>query len=296
MRKSFLLMLVLVLCAVSGARAEKGLVAAFPPESRESVIAQAVAGMLDLPLLEDEDAGSAANRMLADPEHILLGSQDVLIAGLQGYTELDLRQAMTPVCALAVSPFFLVMDRNVAEELGITDLDSFRAYISEAQEDVIFARHLDADPVDRAVTRLAYELDVLTDLFEDDEVPAALRDGEALAGVFSAADLAESEENWLPVLCLGTERDSAHPDVPCAAEAGFTPSEGFLVGLYMSSEASAESVENVCTAAQSLNVSLLPAGYVPSALSASDYAALVSSLFTDYMGYMTEDGLAFYEE
>ena len=47
-------MLVLVLCAVSGARAEKALVAAFPPESRESGIAQAVAGMLDLPLVEDE--------------------------------------------------------------------------------------------------------------------------------------------------------------------------------------------------------------------------------------------------
>jgi len=228
MKKGFTLILVLILCAVSGACAEKGLVAAFPEEAGESSIAQMVADTLELPLLESaEDTGSAANLMLGDPECILIGTQNILITGLQGYTERDLRQAMTPVCTLAVSPLFLVMDRDVAEELGIIGFDSFRSYISEEQDDCCFARHLDADPVDRAVTRLAYELDVLTDLFPEDEVPDALRDGDALAGVLSGADMAGtcgenltwslSEDGVLTVTGTGAMTDFAPGEAPWAA-------------------------------------------------------------------------------
>ena len=297
MKKGFTLILVLILCAVSGACAEKGLVAAFPEEAGESSIAQMVADTLELPLLESaEDTGSAANLMLGDPECILIGTQNILITGLQGYTERDLRQAMTPVCTLAVSPLFLVMDRDVAEELGIIGFDSFRSYISEEQDDCCFARHLDADPVDRAVTRLAYELDVLTDLFPEDEVPDALRDGDALAGVLSGADMADSDGDWLPLLCLGAERSALYADVPCAAEAGLTPCEGILIGLYTSVETSAESVESIRAAMEQLDMSELPAGYTPFSLSGPDFNDLVRSMFTDYMAYMTADGLAFYEE
>jgi hypothetical protein len=49
--------------------------------------------------------------------------------------------------------------------------------------------------------------------------------GEADAAVFSGRDLAENDGDWLVLCCLSAERSRDYPDVPCAAEAGWTVAE-----------------------------------------------------------------------
>ena len=305
-KRCLLILLVLMLCTAAAGCAEKGLTCSFAPESPEEGLAREIAGLLDLPLLpgpEDvEDlAGAAANLMFTDPECVLLGSQDVLIAGLQGYTihtsSEELWNALSPVCSLAESPLLLVMDRQVAEGLGVTDYASLRDYISANEYELTFVRHIGADPVDRAAVQLSEDLEIMTDVFSDDEIPDVLRDGgEAQAGIFTGAELAESGDDWLVLCCLGTERSPLRPDVPCAAETGLTPCEGPLACLFMSADADESAVRTVSEAAAGLAESSLPAGYVPRYASGSGFAEALRDLFTDYRQYMTSEGKMFYEE
>ncbi|MBR3334954.1 MAG: hypothetical protein IKG23_11745 [Clostridia bacterium] len=299
MKKRLMVLLLTGILCVSGAGcAEKGLAVAFSPDSAEAVLGRQVAGLLDLPLLqaEEDDAGIAANLMLADPECVLLGSQDVLIAGLQGYTDKDLRKSMAPVCSLAFSPLFLVMDRNIAADLGVTDFASLREYVSANEYELTFARHIGADPVDRAVTQLSDELEVLTDIYTEEEIPDVLHSGEVAAGVFSGADLAASGDDWLILCCLGAERSSLFVDAPCASETGLNPCEGNLLCLFMSADAPGEAVEAAAGAAALLQAESLPAGYEPRYSSGSEFSDIVKALFADYKEYMTSEGLFFYEE
>lgn len=299
MKKRILVLLLAgILCVIGTSYAEKGLSVAVSPDSVEASCALQIAGLLDLPLLTaaDDDAGNAANLMLADPECVLFGSQDVLIAGLQGYTDKDLRVSMTPVCSLAVTPLFLVMDRNTAAGLGVTDFTSLREYISSNEYELTFARHIDADPVDRAVTQLSNELEVLTDYYTDEEISDVLHTGEAAAGVFSGADLAVSNDDWLILCCLSPERSSLYEDVPCSSEIGLNPCEGKLLCLFMSSEATDEAVEAVAGAAALMKEETLPAGYMLRYSSGSEFLDTVNNLFADYKEYMTSEGLFFYEE
>lgn len=297
MKKAWIWILALLL-TVSCAGAEKGLTADFTPESAEAALAEVIAGRTGLPLtlVEGAEPGKAANLMLADPECVLCGSQQALIFGLQGYTSADLRQAMTPVCRVAVSPLYLVMDPGTAEAYGIRDLETLTAYIAENEYELTYARHLGADTVDRAVVRLSNETAVLTDYFRAEEIADALRDGEADAAVFSGQELAESGETWLVLCCLGAERSAAYPDVPCAAEAGWTSSEGVWIALFASSEVSAEDVSAIAAAALAVPADALPAGYEYSPLEGEACREAVQELFRDYKAYMTAEGLFFYEE
>lgn len=305
-KRCLLILLVLMLCTAAACRAEKGLTSSFAPESPEAALAQEAVGLLGLPLLpvpedEEDPAGAAANLMFADPECVLLGSQDVLIAGLQGYTVFttseELWNALSPVCSLAESPLFLIMDRQVAEGLGVTDFASLRDYISANEYELTFARHIGADPVDRAAVQLSEDLEIMTDVFSDDEIPDVLRYGEeAQAGIFTGTELAASGEDWLVLCCLSAERSPLRPDVPCALEAGLTPCEGPLVCLFMSAEADESAVRSVSEAAAGLAESALPAGYVPQYASGSGLTETLRDLFTGYKQYMTSEGKMFYEE
>ncbi len=297
MKKGLMILLALMLC-VSCAWAEPGLTAEGAPGSAAAALAELVSEKTGFSLEAAGEAapGEAANRMLEDPECILCGSQKSLIAGLQGYTSADLRTAMTPVCRLAASPLYLVMDRNTAEGYGISDAQTLAAYAAEHEYELTFARRLGADPVDRAVTRLADEVPALTDYFRPEEIPEVLHSGEADAAVFTGLELAEAGEDWLVLCCLGAERSLAYPDIPCAAETGWTPCEGEWFALFASAEIPEELAAQAAGAAPGIRQEDLPAGYELCPLEGEELREAVQALFLDYEEYMTAEGLFFYEE
>ena len=297
MKRGLLILLALVLC-VSAAGAEKGLTADFPAGSAEAALAELVSEKTGLPLetAADGGPGDAANRMLADPECILCGSQKALVAGLQGYTSADLRKAMTPVCRVAVSPLYLVMDRNTAEGYGITDAETFAQYATEHEYELIFARHLGADPVDRAVTRLADEALALTDYFAEEEIPDALRSGEADAAVLTGRELTADGGDWLVLCCLDEDGSLAYPDIPRAKDLGWTSAEGEWFALFASAGIPEDLALQAADAAMEITREDLPAGYELRLMEGIELQDAVKELFADYKDYMTAEGLFFYEE
>ena len=289
---------ILLAVCISGAAAERTLTTEFEEGSAGALLSQLISEKTGLPIVaaEGEEPGAAANRMLQDPECVLCGSQNTLIAGLQGYTTADLRDAMVPVCRVAVSPLYLVMDRSTAEGYGISDLETLQQYIPEHEYELVFARHLGADPVDLAVTQLSNETEVMTDWFSADKIPEALLDGDADAAVFTGRELAELDGDWLILCCLGAERSLEYPDIPCAAEAGWTPAEGEWVALFISAEASEEQIGETAQAALTVEQADLPAGYELRPLEGEALQEEVVNLFQEYKKYMTAEGLFFYEE
>ena len=214
MKKSLLtLLIILTLCLAASSAAAENLAAPFPTGSTEAVLVARIAEILGLSYtageatsLNSESRAEAANRMLTESQTILCDTQAALMAALQGYTKEDLRTAMVPICRIARCPLYLVMDIGTAGIKGITDSESFLAYIMENEYDdtLLLARHVEADPSDRAATFLADELPLMTDVFWPEEIPDALRNGDAALAVYTEAELNDAaEENLLILFTLG---------------------------------------------------------------------------------------------
>ena len=206
--KRFLAFLLLFLFLCASALAAASLEAPYTPDSPGAAVAAAAAEVLglELHLTDGADLPKAADVMLLYPGALLCADQSLIISGLQGYTSQDLRTAMRPVCRLAVSPLYLVVNAQAAADLGITDAQSLLSYIAEHEYEAYFARHIDADVSDRAVTKLSESVPVFTEGYPEDEIPSALESGEVLAAVVSEAQLAVADSSLLPLCSLGAER------------------------------------------------------------------------------------------
>ena len=284
----------------SAALAGSPLEAPYAPDSAGAAVAAAAAKALgtELRLTEGADLPKAADAMLQAPGTLLCADQSLLISGLQGYTSQDLRTAMRPVCRVAASPLYLVVDRLTAADIGVSDAESLFAWIGEHEYEAYFARHIDADVIDRAVTRLSESVAVLTDYYTEDEIPSALAGGKVLAAVVSDVQLAEADPALLPVCSLGSARTGAFPDLPCAAELGLPVCDGINVYLFTSSETDDATVEQAASACLNMDpgsVDTIP-GFAFAPLAGEEVNEEIREIIADYIGYMTSEGLFFYEE
>ena len=297
--KKLMTLVIALLLVVTPVCAERAVVSSFGEDSGEAELAAAVAETLGLPLMNEQDDSHGANRMLSDPERVLLGSQMVLIASLQGYADRDLRTDMKVIGRVAKSPLYLVMDAGTAADCGITDIGDLVRWLSENEYEMLCARHIDADPIDRAAVRLSEEMPVLTDIYYDDEVLDVLHGNEIQLAVLSEADLAAAEDPVLLILCcLDGERSAARPEIPCAAEAGLPVCQGLTLWLMASAEADTASVEAAARELpeEALREQLASWGYAFSPLFGEECEQEIRDTFADYKDYMTAEGLFFYEE
>ena len=298
--KRFLACLFIALLACTAALAEHPLEAPYAQDSAGAAVAAAAAKALgtELHLTDGADLPKAADVMLQAPGTLLCADQSLIISGLQGYTSQDLRTAMKPVCRIAESPLYLVVNRVTASEIGISDMESLLAWIGAHEYEAYFARHLDADVIDRAVTRLSESVAVLTDYYAEDEIPAALAEGKVLAAVVSEVQLDHADPSLLPLCSLGGSRTGAFPDLPCAAELGLPVCDGISVYLFTSSETDGAAVEQAASACRNMDpgsVDTVP-GFAFAPLDGEEVNEKIRDLIADYVGYMTSEGLFFYEE
>lgn len=297
-----ILPILLILCLLPAVSlAQDAIVAPFAENTPERQIASAIADRLALPCVfaEQADGAGAANRMLSDPSLILCDTQSSLSASLQGYTDADLRTAMLPLCQAARCPLFLVMDKDAAASLGIADAAAFLSYIQENEYELLLARHISADAIDRAATLLSNELPLMADYFLPEEVLSALHSGDVQAAIVDGARLIEAADDRLLLLCaLGDQRAKAYPDLPCAAELDIPICQDIFLGLYMQKDGDQALIEKTqaLLSAADLEDTLLPLGYSFSPLDQQAFEQLVRDTFADYKRYMTAEGLFFYEE
>ena len=298
--KRILACLLIFLLTCSSALAGSLLEAPYAPDTAGAAVAAAAAEALgaELHLTDGADLPKAADVMLQTPGNLLCADQSLIISGLQGYTSQDLRTAMRPVCRIAESPLYLVVDRLTAADIGVSDIGSLLAWIGEHEYEAYFARHLDADVIDRAVTRLSESVAVLTDYYATDEIPSALAEGKALAAVVSEAQLGSADPSLLPLCSLGGSRTGAFPDLPCAAELGLPVCDGIEIWLFASSETDDSAVEqaaSVCLGMDPGSVDAVP-GFAFAPLAGEKANEKIREVIADYIGYMTSEGLFFYEE
>lgn len=292
-------LLTALLC--SSALAEGLLAAPFAPDTPPAAIAAAVARAagLALDLTEEADPAAAANAMLKSPDVLLFSDQAVMFAGMQGYTDEDVRVAMQPVCRIAHSPLYLVMDAAAARDLGIGNGADWMDYIAANEYELLLARHTDADVIDRAATLLSDELPVLTEYYLVEEIPDVLAAGEAQAAVFSWGEMEALDRDSLLILCsLGEAREAQTPDIPCAQELGMPPCQPIYLYVFASAQAAAEDVARAAEACLAISpdmVNALP-GFAFSPLSGEALRQEIARTFADYKRYMTAEGLFFYEE
>ena len=299
---------VLSLCLASAAGAEAALAAPFPAGTAEAVLTARIAEALGLDYAPADETANvsdvragAANRMLSEPGVILCDTQAALMAGLQGYTDQDLRDAMVPVCRVARCPLYLVMDAGAAAEKGISDSESFRAYLAENEYDdsLLLARHVEADPSDRAAVFLTDELPLLTDVFWPQDIPEILKTGDAALAVYTEAELnAAAPEDLVVLFTLGSERTEAYPEVPAVTEAGLDacPEPAlYLMAKVGEDPALLDGIAQKISEA-GLSADCPPAGFVFDPLSGESLTEEITAIFADYKNYMTAEGLYFYEQ
>ena len=298
--KKVLAILFIFLFICSAALAEGRLEAPYMPDTPEAAVAAAAAAALnmELHLTEDADIVQAADAMLQAPGTLLCADQSLLIASLQGYTSQDLRVAMQPVCRIAASQLFLVVHAQTAASLGISDAESLLSYIQEHEYETFLARHIDADEIDRAAVRLAESLAMFMEGYPEDEIVSALESGEVLAALISGEEAAEGIPGILPVCSLGDERTEEFPDLPCAAELGLPVCEGRTLYLFTSSDTEDDTVQAASACLKNPDLSSLngAAGFSFKPLAGEELKETIRGLIADYIGYMTSEGLFFYEE
>lgn len=308
MRKRFLILLTalaLLLCLTVSAGAGDCLTSPFPSGSAEAALVAEIAEALDFAYTpeSEQDPESdrrirAANRMLAEQGAVLCDTQAVLIAALQGYTAEDFRTAMTPVCRVARCPLYLAMGAGTAAEFDIDGAESFLACLAENEYDdrLLLARHVEADPADRAAVFLSDSLPVLTDVFFPEQIPDLLQSGEAALAVLTEAEL-DAAGDAVILFTLGSERTGTRPDVPAITEYGMDacpePALFLMAGTGTDEDFLTEIARKVSGA--DLTGVCLAAGMVPDVLSGDALRAEIGGIFADYREYMTAEGLYFYE-
>ena len=301
-----LALILLLIC--SAALGEGTLAAPFPGDSPEAILAARIGEVLNMTYtpetpdasMNSEVRAAAANRMLADAGVILCDTPAALMAGLQGYTTDDLRTAMVPVCKVARIPLYLVMSRSAADEKGIADGEGLMRYLAENEYDdtLLFARHVEADPSDRAMVFLAEQLPVLTEVFWPAEIPEALAGGDAAAAVITEAERAEMDpESILVLFTLGDERSPFQPDVPCLTESGLPACPESGLYLLASVQADADTLRTLAetVAAADMSAACEAADMVFRPLTGDALQDEIRGIFADYKDYMTAEGLYFYE-
>ncbi len=308
MRRLCMLLCVCLLAMPALAAGEFSVSTPFSSTEPEGILAAWAAEQLSAPLetgpdeapVSLETRSAEANRMLEDSSVLLCDTEALLMVGLQGYTAKDLRTDMAPVFRLAACPLYLVMDSAAAEALGIADYSGFIDYVRENAyaDDLLLARHVEADPIDRAVVFLNDEIPIFTELFWPEEIPAALSSGDAFAAVVTGAELETWTGEPLLLLCaLGEERTLLHPELPCARELGLAPCPQPGLYLFASAESDAGSraeAASLLSAAYGEETAF-PAGFEPAPMAGEELEILLQGIFMDDRDYMTEQGLYFYE-
>ena len=298
--KKFLAVLFISMVFCFTALAESSLEAPYAPDSPRAVVAEAAAKALgtDLQLTSGGNTVAAVDVMLQTPGVLLCTDQSVLFSSLQGYTSQDLRTDMQPICRIAVSPLFLVVNKQNALDLGISSADALLSYIRDHEYEFYFARHLDADVIDRAVVRLSESLPVFTDCYTEEEIPAALEKGDVLAAVVSGEELTKADQSLLPLCSLSVARTELFPDLPCAAELGLPVCDGITVYLFTSSDTDNAIIESASSACMEMLPASVPitTGFTLALLSGEAVKEEIRDLIADYIDYMTSEGLFFYEE
>lgn len=249
----------------------------------DASVSQLLADKLGGAVVTAPTALEAMNAFLAaDKDNaIFIGDPSVMILSLQGYTDADLRTAVVPVAKIAASKSTLYATQGVMDLCADVTAEGLMAFTENAPFELFIARLIDASPVDYLTLESSALLYVDQSLYMD------------------WAEMAQAAQDSTPDLCVfGAE-------TPAELEGLLTPLydldlEGPFLGAFMhegaSGAAAAEEALLALAADETVQALLTSAGYTPaSSKDSAAFAEEVKALFQDYIQYLTNEGLFFYE-
>ncbi len=293
MKKIMLLALALCLLPLAGV-AETTLYFG-EEDGTANVLADVLSELTGWPSDAAEEATAVLDRAVSDPDCVALVSQQALLEGLQGYTDCEVRTDLQLLLPLGEEELFLVTSRETADSLGLTDLPSLQAYLTDHPFELTVMRSFEAGAADYAAVQVFNALDLDSDTFGDlQDCAESLADGDYLL-VANLACIAQMGDGYAVVLGpLTEERSAFYPELPSAAECGLPVCSGNVWALYIAAGEDPEPLRTLllpAVADEAFAEVLADANLLPVAPDGFPLAELL----TDYVGYMTEEGLFFYD-
>ncbi len=229
----------------------------------------------------DGDTLTIVNQFLAaDDSAVYIGNPHAMILSLQGYTDADLRTEIAPVVRLASAPATLYATEGALTLCAETSEEDLMVFTENQPFELFIARLVDASPEDYLTLESTALLYVDQNLYMDyEEAAQAAIDGAADLYVFGA-------------------------EVPDELQALLTPLyqtvlDGPFLGAFVHTGADSAQLEAALLAALSQPATqemLTDKGYASASWqNSADFAETVKTLFADYIQYLTNEGLFFYE-
>lgn len=282
MKKLFLMILALVLFSLP-ALAEMQVFCVGEAGDPAYEISQRLAAEMNGTVTAAPNTLEAMNAFLAADKDgaVFIGDPSAMILSLQGYTDADLRTAVTPVAKIAASPAMMYASQAVLDICPDADHDSLVAYCENAPFEIFIARLIDASPVDYLTLTASAMMYVDQDLYMDwAEMAQYVQDGAVDLCVFGAAVPAELNGLLIPIYDTGLEG----------------PFLGAFVQTDSAIAADAEAGLLALAAQDDVQLLLQGAGYTPGTHeNSAAFTEEVKDLFQRYIQYLTNEGLFFYE-
>lgn len=228
-------------------------------------------------VLEAVNAFLAADKDSA----VYIGDPHGMILSLQGYTDADLRTAVQPVSRIASCDAVLYGTQGAMALCEEMTEEGLTAYSESNPFELYIARLIDASPVDYLTMEASAMFYVDQSLYMDyAEMAQSIQDGTPDLCVFGAEIPAELKELLIPLYKTGLN--------------------GPFLGAFMHTGASGaaelEAALMALLAQEAAQALLEAAGYTPGTqLDSVAFTQEVQALFQDYIQYLTNEGLFFYE-
>ena len=227
------------------------------------------------------DTLTTVNQFLAaENGAVYIGNPHAMILSLQGYTDADLRTEIAPVVRIASAPATLYATEGALALCAEKSEEALMAFTENQPFELFIARLVDASPEDYLTLESTALLYVDQNLYMDyEEAAQAAIDGAADLYVFGAQMPAELKELVTPLYQ--------------------TALDGPFLGAFMHTGADSTRLEAALLTALSqtaVQEMLASEGYASDSWqNSADFAEAVKTLFADYIQYLTNEGLFFYE-
>ena len=284
--------LLILLLAASAALADVTLVDPYAEAPGEAAMTEYLAACLEaaweeaVAVRHETDDEQAVNLFLSLPGEsaALLCSQGAMILSLQGYTDQDLRKALLPVACVAASDSCFFLSPAAAEAVPAGTGEALAAYCEAHPWEMRIVRLVDASPADCLTLEATWDMPVDQSLYVDyGEAAKAAEQGAEELLVLSTAMLPEAAKSYVRL--------------------GSTGLPGLWQGVFVQRQGAdalaarlAEALPAICEA-PGWQALLQAGGYTGEmALDQASFARTVQDLYEDYVRYLTNEGLFFYEE
>ena len=240
-----------------------------------------------------ENEAEALDKAVEQPDTAALVTQQALILGLQGYSEAEVKTDIRLLMPLCADDLYLVCSEETADACGVRDLPSLVGYLAENPSELMIMRCFEASVTDYAATEVFEAAEFGSDTFADSaDCEENLETDAFVLVAYTEQALRLDAEGYVVLGALTAERTAEYPDLPCAGECDLPVCTGRVWGLYAAAEGDPSAFDREVIRKTMTEDRLAELHCRP--VDEKDFQ--LEKEISDYIDYMTAEGLFFYEQ